>query len=97
MGARGFEPRTSPLSGVRSSQLSYAPECTGHAPILSPCPGESTGFTAGLVQSNGPTHRQAIADLHTRVEPVDNARSRRYRYIRTCVPGADSSVGRAQD
>gem|GEM_PF-4366402 len=25
MGARGFEPRTSPLSGVRSSQLSYAP------------------------------------------------------------------------
>ncbi len=26
MGARGFEPRTSPLSGVRSSRLSYAPE-----------------------------------------------------------------------
>jgi hypothetical protein len=25
MGARGFEPRTSPLSGVRSSRLSYAP------------------------------------------------------------------------
>jgi hypothetical protein len=25
MGTRGFEPRTSPLSGVRSSQLSYAP------------------------------------------------------------------------
>ena len=25
LGARGFEPRTSPLSGVRSSHLSYAP------------------------------------------------------------------------
>jgi hypothetical protein len=25
VGARGFEPRTSPLSGVRSSRLSYAP------------------------------------------------------------------------
>ena len=25
MGAPGFEPGTSPLSGVRSSQLSYAP------------------------------------------------------------------------
>src|SRR5262249_42191522 len=25
MGARGIEPRTSPLSGVRSSRLSYAP------------------------------------------------------------------------
>ncbi len=29
VGARGFEPRTSPLSGVRSSQLSYAPSQQG--------------------------------------------------------------------
>ena len=26
VGVRGFEPRTSPLSGVRSNQLSYTPE-----------------------------------------------------------------------
>ena len=31
MGARRFELRTSPLSGVRSSQLSYAPFPSGQA------------------------------------------------------------------
>lgn len=34
MGARRFELRTSPLSGVRSSQLSYAPVATKARPIL---------------------------------------------------------------
>src|SRR5262245_36511085 len=44
MGARGFEPRTSPLSGVRSSRLSYAPatRSRGTSRILMPDRGAST-------------------------------------------------------
>src|SRR3954462_7088060 len=34
MGARRFELRTSPLSGVRSSQLSYAPNTTAMARFI---------------------------------------------------------------
>src|SRR5262245_32428519 len=97
MGARGFEPRTSPLSGVRSSRLSYAPDRAGHGPILGPRSGESTGSSAGFMDSNRPRDPPAVASVHQEDHPVDNAYSPRYRYIRTYVTGADSSVGRAQD
>jgi hypothetical protein len=34
MGALGFEPRTSALSGLRSNQLSYAPVSNNTAPVF---------------------------------------------------------------
>ena len=34
VGLGGFEPPTSPLSGVRSNQLSYRPRKTGHANLI---------------------------------------------------------------
>src|SRR5262245_19656574 len=52
MGARGFEPRTSPLSGVRSSRLSYAPAFSGDGPILSSRWGESTDLRTRVVLSD---------------------------------------------
>src|SRR5579883_1711785 len=97
MGARGFEPRTSPLSGVRSSRLSYAPVLAGHGPILGIRPGESIGLMKGPgIRAVRGIPRASRTSLRPD-QPVDIAASPRYRHIRTYVTRADSSVGRAQD
>ena len=45
MGTRGFEPRTSALSELRSNQLSYAPILTGAAILVhSPASVQPSGF-----------------------------------------------------
>jgi hypothetical protein len=44
LGVLGFEPRTSALSELRSSQLSYTPDCLGQQKSQTP---------SGLALSNG--------------------------------------------
>ena len=59
VGVLGFEPRTSALSGLRSSQLSYTP---GYTPRRSPPPNKKAKPFSGLALSACGTERRLIGN-----------------------------------
>src|SRR3954463_4330107 len=85
MGARRFELRTSPLSGVRSSQLSYAP--VFHA---------LEAFILHGVSSESTPCLPLIGDLLGEAGPVVAARLMRVRWRRWDRPGASNAATRVR-